>query len=72
MNGGGKGAGCELSRRGEAKPLGTMRKPASRAFFEGLRIFAPGRDCPLSAVRKPAMLGFESRARIQTLLRPKT
>ncbi len=43
--GGGRDTGRELSWRGEAKPLGTMRKLASGVIFEGLRTFAPGRDC---------------------------
>lgn len=44
LNGGGKGAGCELSRRGEAKRWRTLREPRFRAIPAGLRTFAPARD----------------------------
>lgn len=71
LNGGGKGTGYELSRRGVAKHLVRLRKPASGAIFEGLRTFAPGRDWLSSILAEceikgsnPAP-GFESRAGIR-------
>jgi hypothetical protein len=45
LNGGGRVAGCELSRRGGAKSLVRMRKLAIRLVYATLRSFPPGRDC---------------------------
>lgn len=42
LNGGGKGAGSELSRRGKAKTLVRLRKLTIRSVYAGLRSNPPG------------------------------
>ena len=46
LTGGGRGAGNQQSRRGEAKPLDQLRKLALRLVYAALRSFPPGRDWP--------------------------
>ena len=43
-NDGGKGAGNQPSRRGEAKRWRTLREPVIRTVYAGLRFFPPSRD----------------------------